>query len=38
MTMTSHFATVEQMEQMVAMGMVEGITAALGQIDEVLAA
>jgi uncharacterized protein YndB with AHSA1/START domain len=37
MTVTSRFATLEQMEQLVAMGMVEGITQAMGQIDEVLA-
>ena len=38
MTMTSQFSSAEQMEQLVGMGMVEGITAAAGQIDEVLAA
>jgi uncharacterized protein YndB with AHSA1/START domain len=38
MTVTSQFATVEQMEQLVTMGMVEGMTLAMGQIDEVLAA
>ena len=38
MTVTSRFATVEQMEQLVAMGMVEGMTLAMGQIDEILAA
>lgn len=38
MTITSHFASVEQLDQMVAMGMVEGMTEALGQIDELLAA
>lgn len=38
MTVTSRFATVEQMDQLVAMGMVEGMTAAMGQMDEVLAA
>lgn len=37
MTVTSRFATVEQMEQMVAMGMVEGMTLAMGQIDGLLA-
>lgn len=37
MTVTSHFATVEQMEQLAAMGMVEGMTEALGQIDAILA-
>ena len=38
MTVTSQFATVEQMEQLVQMGMVEGMTLAMGQIDDVLAA
>jgi uncharacterized protein YndB with AHSA1/START domain len=38
MTVTSQFATVEQMEQLLQMGMVEGMTQAMGQIDEVLAA
>jgi uncharacterized protein YndB with AHSA1/START domain len=38
MTVRSRFATAEQMEQLVAMGMVEGMTAAMGQIDEVLLA
>jgi uncharacterized protein YndB with AHSA1/START domain len=33
----STFASVQAMEQLVAMGMVEGIRAALGQMDEVLA-
>jgi uncharacterized protein YndB with AHSA1/START domain len=37
MTVTSQFATVEQMEQLVQMGMVEGMTQAMGQIDDVLA-
>ena len=37
MTVTSQFATVEQMEQLVQMGMVEGMTLAMGQIDDVLA-
>ncbi len=37
MTVTSQFATLEQMEKLVAMGMVEGITQAMGQIDGVLA-
>lgn len=36
MTVTSHFATVEQMEQLVQMGMVEGMTLAMGQIDQLL--
>lgn len=38
MVLTSQFASTEQMEQMVAMGMVEGIQGALGQIDAILAA
>jgi uncharacterized protein YndB with AHSA1/START domain len=38
MTVTSQFATVEQMEQLLQMGMVEGMTAAMGQLDDVLAA
>jgi uncharacterized protein YndB with AHSA1/START domain len=38
MTVTSRFATVEQMEQLVQMGMVEGMTLAMGQLDELLAA
>jgi uncharacterized protein YndB with AHSA1/START domain len=37
MTVTSHFATVEQMEQLVEMGMVEGMTLAMGQLDQLLA-
>lgn len=37
MTITSTFATVEQMDQLVAMGMVEGMAGAMGQIDGVLA-
>jgi uncharacterized protein YndB with AHSA1/START domain len=38
MTITSRFATLEHMEQLVAMGMVEGMSAAMGQIDAILAA
>ena len=38
MTLVSSFATTEQMEQLTSMGMVEGLTAALGQMDELLAA
>lgn len=38
MTLTSRFASLEQMEQMTAMGMVEGITAAMGQVDDLLVA
>lgn len=37
MVITTTFATVEQMEKLVAMQMVEGMTLALGQIDEILA-
>ncbi len=36
LTVTSQFSTAEQMEQMTAMGMVEGLTGAMGQMDEVL--
>ena len=38
MTVTSTFQTAEQMEQLLAMGVVEGMTAAAGQIDDLLAA
>jgi uncharacterized protein YndB with AHSA1/START domain len=38
MTLVSQFATAEQMEQLTSMGMVEGLTQALGQIDDILAA
>ena len=38
MTVTSRFATLEQMEQLVTMGMAEGMTLAMGQIDQILAA
>lgn len=37
MTVASRFTTLEQMEQLVAMGMVEGMTGAMGQIDGILA-
>ena len=37
MTIRTRFATVEQMQQLVQMGMVEGISLALGQIDGILA-
>ena len=37
MTIESTFATVEDMEQTLAMGMEEGITLAVGQIDAILA-
>jgi uncharacterized protein YndB with AHSA1/START domain len=37
MTLTTTFASLEQLEELTAMGMVEGLTAALGQIDAMLA-
>ena len=37
MTVTSTFASLETMEQLVAMGMEEGMTLAMGQIDAILA-
>jgi uncharacterized protein YndB with AHSA1/START domain len=37
MTVTSTYSSPEQMEKLVAMGMVEGMTGAAGQIDVVLA-
>jgi len=36
MTVTSQFATLEQMQQLVDMGMVEGMALAMGQIDDLL--
>jgi uncharacterized protein YndB with AHSA1/START domain len=36
MTVRSRFATLEQMEQVLAMGVVEGLTSAIGQIDDLL--
>jgi uncharacterized protein YndB with AHSA1/START domain len=36
MTIESQFPTVEAMEQMAAMGMEEGLTQAVGQIDAIL--
>jgi uncharacterized protein YndB with AHSA1/START domain len=36
MTVRSRFDTAEQMEQLLAMGMDEGMTQAMGQLDEVL--
>lgn len=36
MELTSVFPTIEAMEQLMAMGMEAGITAAVGQIDELL--
>ena len=38
MTVRSRFADAEAMEQVLAMGMAEGMTSAMGQIDEVLLA
>jgi uncharacterized protein YndB with AHSA1/START domain len=37
MTMTTAFQSLEQLEQMVQMGMEEGIRLALGQVDALLA-
>jgi uncharacterized protein YndB with AHSA1/START domain len=37
MTITSQFATLEQMEQLVQMGMQEGMTLAMEQMDAILA-
>ena len=37
MVITSTYPSTEAMEQVLAMGMVEGITAALGQIEAILA-
>jgi len=37
MNITSRFPSLEAMEQLVSMGMEEGIAAALGQIDAILA-
>jgi uncharacterized protein YndB with AHSA1/START domain len=36
MTLTSSFPSTEVMEQMLSMGMEEGITEALGQVDDLL--
>ena len=36
-TMVSEFASLEQLEQLVAMGMEEGLQAAMSQIDGILA-
>ena len=38
MSIESRFPSVEAMEQLVAMGMEEGLTQAVGQIDAILAA
>ena len=37
MAIETQFASLEEMERMVSMGMEEGITAAVGQIDGILA-
>ena len=37
MTITSTFPSTAAMEQLLTMGMEEGITLAVGQIDELLA-
>jgi len=37
MTMTSTFASLEAMEQLLAMGMEQGLREAMGQIDAILA-
>ena len=37
MTITTTFASTEAMEQLLAMGMEQGITLAIGQIDPILA-
>lgn len=36
-TTTTHFSSLDELEKLQAMGMVEGMSAAMGQIDEVLA-
>ena len=36
MSIESHFPSVEAMEQVLAMGMEEGLTQAVGQIDAIL--
>lgn len=38
MSIATHFATADAMEQVLAMGMEEGMTEAVGQIDAILAA
>ncbi len=37
MTVTTSFSSLDQLEELAAMGMVEGMTAAMGQIDALLA-
>lgn len=34
---TTHFGSLDQLEQLIGMGMEEGMTSAMGQIDDVLA-
>ena len=36
-TSVTHFTSLESMEQLVQMGMIEGMKSALGQLDDVLA-
>jgi uncharacterized protein YndB with AHSA1/START domain len=36
-TSVTHFTSLESMEQLVKMGMIEGLKSALGQLDDVLA-
>lgn len=38
MTVTSHLASLDQLEEVITMGVIEGMTAAMNQIDGVLAA
>lgn len=38
MTVTTYFASAGDMEQLVTMGMAEGMTGAMGQMDAILAA
>ena len=38
MTMTSRFASIADMEQIIAIGQDEGMARAVGQIDAILAA
>jgi hypothetical protein len=37
MSLASRFPSIESMEQVIAMGMEEGLTQAVGQIDAILA-
>ena len=37
-TSVTHFTSLESMERLVEMGMIEGLRSALGQLDDVLAA